>query len=339
LLTEILLLIPKNQDIQVLNFVKYDSENVSVDAAEPISEEKSPEFSFFLLIFKNPYLRTAAILTLIAFLLILLFRIGRNQPYVPVLAEKRNRTREFAQTVSALYMSKGRPGNVVELQYVNFIHAIQKHYYLDLSDKTDRAVQLTRLEEKSGVKVDSVHKLLVTLEDLRTDKTSYKQVVDLTREIRRIYSMLGIYKHLRKKSLQLVRLDVPFDVRVSLVFLVAGFALISMGLYLLTVATAIGIIFSLVGSLSFFLGGWRYVHPEVVFSSKYIQIHRMLLPTLKLDWEHARIAEERENKTLTLDVKGRFITLKLSELKPSEVRLLKELIDKLKKGNKSESNE
>jgi hypothetical protein len=338
-LTEILSFIPKNQHIQVLDFVQYDSEHVSVEVSESKPEEKSPEFSFFLLIFKNPYLRVAAILTFFAFLLLLLFRIGRNQPYVPVLPEKRNRTREFAQTISALYMSKGQPRNMVELQYVNFIHAIQKHYYLDLSDKSERAVQLIRLKEKSGVNVDSVHKLLWSLEDLQSENTSYKQVVELTKELQRIYSMLGIYKNFRKKSLQRFKLDVPFDWRGSMVFLIGGFVINGVGLYLLTVAASLGIILCLIGWLLFFLGGWRYVNPKVVFTSEHVLLYRMLLPALKLDWEQVQLVEELENNRYTFDVKGTPITLKWSQLKPSEGRLLTELMNKWKEGNKIKSNE
>jgi hypothetical protein len=338
-LTELLTLIPRDQDIKVLDFVQYDSEKVPMEVTESIPEQKSPEFSFLLLIFKNPYLRIAAILTLIAFLLILLFRIGRNQPYVPVLPEKRNRTREFAQTISALYMSKGRPGNVVELQYVNFMHAIQKHYYIDLSEKEDREVQLVRLQEKSGVNVDPVKNLLLTLEDLKNHNTSYKQLVELTRQIQHIYGVLGIYKQFRKKPSEGLRLDVPFDNLVSLGFLGGGFVLLCVGLYFLTVAASFGVVLFLIGLLLFIVGGWRYVHPEVVFTSEYVQLNRMLLPVFKLDWKHINLMEEPEKNTFIFDVKGRLIRMKLSSLKPSEGRFLSALISKWKEGNKTESNE
>jgi len=319
--------IPKNQNVHVLDFVQYDSDyQSSAEGDAKATPSKSQEFSFLLLIVKNPYLRGAAFLLLIALILIMFFRIGRSQPLVPLLPEKRNRTREFAQTIAALYISKGRPRNIVELQRSNFMYAIQKHFYIDLFDVPDRKTQLARLKEKSGATIESVEILLLQFEKLDNDRTSIRQVMELFGQIRKVYTEIGIQQGSKKVSHVKQQIAIPFNAKTNKIFLFSGFVITCAGLYFLTVATPFGALFCLAGATLVIVGGWRFAHPEVLLSSESVLLNHIYRPARQVKWKDILVENQKKNESITLRIRSRRIPISLSDLTPSERVLVEQLV-------------
>lgn len=115
------------------------------------AKDQSP----FQLIQQNKALDYAWTLLLTGSLLALFFFARRRQRAIPILPEPENKTLEFIETIGDLYFQEGNHIDVAKKKIRYFYHNVQLLFLLH-EHETDF---WTKLQQKSGVKEVTIHKL------------------------------------------------------------------------------------------------------------------------------------------------------------------------------------
>lgn len=109
----------------------------------------------FQLIKKNDALNYAWTLLVSGTLLALIFFAKRRQRAIPVIPEPENKTLEFIETIGDLYFQEGNHYDVAKKKIRYFYHNVQLLFLLH-EHETDF---WTKLQQKSGAKETTIHKL------------------------------------------------------------------------------------------------------------------------------------------------------------------------------------
>jgi len=118
-------------------------------------EGANTPFRFFL---SNPFLKWALWLTIIAFVVFVLFEMKRRQRIIPVIEPLRNTTLDFVETVSSVYYGQHDNNSISRKKIQFWLDHIRQRYYLSTQKTDDTFVQ--QLQRRSGVSKDLIEAIL-----------------------------------------------------------------------------------------------------------------------------------------------------------------------------------
>lgn len=121
--------------------------------------------SMFRVMLDSPPLKAALWLTLLGFLLFMIFRAKRTQRIIPIVQPPVNSSLEFLETISNLRYKKKDFVGIVERRHAFFLDYVRKHYYM--STEIIDADFLKTLSSKSGVDIESLNHLMGLYKDIR----------------------------------------------------------------------------------------------------------------------------------------------------------------------------
>ncbi len=88
---------------------------------------------------KNPALWWAFWLTLIGIVVLILFKVKREQRIVPVLEKNTNTSIEFIRTIGRLYFNYKNHKNLAEKKILYFLEFLRSNYFINTSENPDEA--------------------------------------------------------------------------------------------------------------------------------------------------------------------------------------------------------
>jgi hypothetical protein len=326
-LLDLFTFIPKNQPVYMLDWEDDESivssenqHNYGGSSGRQTSEDSST--GPLDVVLKNPYLRTSILLIFGAFLLTILFRLNRQQPVIPLRKESEDYSKEFTETVAAIYMQKGRKNQFLSLQKQNFFDTIHKNFYIDLHNSHQRADKILHLQEKTGVDASRITHLINHLENNVSHEFSGKELLGLFREIQSFYKETGIHWNTAKVHEKVSRIAIPNNKNRSLLQILTGIFLFLSGFFALSKASALGILCWPPGIILFLNGGYSISTPKFIITQSNIKQHRFLLPNRLYNWNELN-AVAMDAQKITLKISGkREIILPLVGILASEKEIL-----------------
>lgn len=252
------------------------------DTSSQEGSEGKHDDSYLQFLLKSPALVTAMGLTILGLILFLIFRAKRLQPIVPYIPKKKNMTLEFAETITSIYAAKQNPYGLLQVQRKNFLDAINKHFFVDLSRKDgDRERQLQILSQKSNVTLNELIDLLKLFETTEASRVDDNYIVEVAKAQHKFYEKTGI---IQGKILQ--KVNIPrFAIRRALLFsyllILIGLSSIIYGFYLLLMATGVGILLWPIGVFFLTVGVLRISKVWIRINGKEILFYPMIGKTKK----------------------------------------------------------
>ncbi len=219
-------------------------------------EEGERDDSYLQFLLQTPAFRAAMLLTLFGFLMFMLFRTKRMQPIVEVRPVKRNVSAVFVQTVASIYRNRDNPFSVLLLIRKNFYNTVQKHYFIDLSKRTD-GQEIRHLSSRSNIPVEEIEALLNKLESSNVAKINEEYLIEATNLKRSFYERAGIISDRILQRLEQKEQVFYRSVWMSFPLVFFGIGLIFAGLFLLVNANGIGILLWPLGSIAL---TWGILH-------------------------------------------------------------------------------
>ena len=144
------------------------------------------DFSPFNVINKNPPLRWAFWLAVIALLLYILSNIKRKQRIINEIQPNINTTVTFTETVGMLYLQKKNNKNISEKMITYFYEHIRNKYFLNMNQVNKEFINT--LSAKSGVPIELTQKLFNTIEHVQTEENvSEMELLSLNELIQNFY--------------------------------------------------------------------------------------------------------------------------------------------------------
>ena len=216
--------------------------------------------SYLKLIFQNPTLLIALMLSILGIILFVIFRSKRTQPVVPYLQTKKDMTMAFAETITSIYFAKRHPYGLLQVQRKNFYATVQKHFFVDLQRRDgDRA--LTVLAEKSNLRVEDIKDLVARLETKEAFGVSDPYIADMQKRLHDFYKLTGIISADLSEKMHLREMVFKRSLLLPLLFILGGIDVIILGLYYLVSAIGIGIALWPIGIVLLFFGIKRITNP------------------------------------------------------------------------------
>jgi hypothetical protein len=224
------------------------------------NEEGERDDSYLQFLLQTPSLRAAMLLTLFGFLLFMLFRTKRTQPIVEVKPVKRNVSAVFVQTIASIYRNRDNPFSVLLLIRKNFYNTIQKHYFIDLSKRSDLQ-EIRHLSGRSNIPVEEIEELLQKLESANVAKINEEYLIEVTNLKRSFYERAGIISDRILQRLEQKEQVFYRTIWMSFPIIFVGIALVFAGLYLLVAANGTGILLWPLGTIALIWGILRMTKP------------------------------------------------------------------------------
>lgn len=120
-------------------------------------------------ILSNLFLAWALWLTVIAFVVFILFEMKRRQRIIPVIEPLRNTTLDFIETVSSVYYGQHDNSSIAHKKIQFWLEHIRQRYYLSTTATNEEfAAQLHR---KSGVSRELIDRILQSIDDVQANPT------------------------------------------------------------------------------------------------------------------------------------------------------------------------
>ncbi len=251
--------ISKKQDIVFLEFGRL-SEDYD-DFEEELGEGEDD--SYLRLLFTNPPLLKAMLLSLFALLLYAIFRSKRVRPIVPYLDGKKDMTLAFADTITSIYFNKRDPYTLLQVQRRNFFTMVQKHFYLDLN-RGDRENVLNSLAEKSNYDKRDLVELLEFFETKTVSEVNEHYLAKVLGLQHEFYRKTGIISGKINERTQKLKQTYRRSLLLPSVFILGGIIIVITGLYLLMNSYGGGIALWPLGILLFLLGNARISNPYLI---------------------------------------------------------------------------
>lgn len=133
--------------------------------------QKRPDYSqtsMFRTMLRNFPLLLALCITLLGFLLFMIFRAKRIQRVIPIIEPPVNSSIEFLETISNLYYRKKDFETIVEKRQAYLLDFIRKNYYMQTEVIDSNFVDI--LSAKTGVEKDTLNELFILYRNLSTAK-------------------------------------------------------------------------------------------------------------------------------------------------------------------------
>jgi len=256
--------IPKDQSVywlELARFTHWEEDYYDED------ETQAYDSSYLQFIFQEKNRVISVLLIAIGVLLFVIFRAKRLQPLVPIMGKKRNMTLIFADTITSIYFNHRDPFTMVQIQKANFISIIHKHFHIDFSKEFSEKAIIS-LSQKSNVSKQEIESILEQFNQLKKHTTTEQDLANLRSSVLNFYRNSGlistrILERLEEKEYHSYRNE-----WISGLFIIFGIILLMYGMFLLTKATAIGIVFWPLGALPIIIGVVRLLKPFYSWSNK-----------------------------------------------------------------------
>lgn len=265
--------LPQDQPVYILELGRL-LENTYDPYGEGDGPADEQDDSYFQFILKSPALMAAFGLGLLGVLLFALFRSKRMQPVVPYIEKKKNMSLEFAQTITSIYQSKSNPMGIIKVQRQNFYDAMQKHFFVDVSRKSnDREKAIRILSEKSNIPVAEINELITLFEPKNQSILTDSHLAQISEKQRSIYMRTNIItdriiERIEGKEIRLQRLLI-----LSVLLILIGIYVVMLGFYYLVASIGIGIVLWPIGALFLAIGIRRMNRPYVVIQKEQFDVY------------------------------------------------------------------
>ncbi len=253
--------LPKNQDVHYLELGRLPDEDgdfpIEDDGEGPMEKQDD---SLLQLIFKEPSLLIALLLSILGLILFVLFRSKRTRPVVPFIPEKKNMTMAFAETITSIYLSKRNPYGLLQVQRKNFYDTVHRYFFVDLSHREgDRELEI--LSEKSNTPIGEIKAMIARFETNEASHVSEEYIAQLAKEKHTFYRRVGIISDKLVERLQRDELVFKRTLWLPVVLILAGIFAFLAGLFLLTASIGVGIVLWPIGMILLILGIVRLSNP------------------------------------------------------------------------------
>lgn len=219
--------------------------------------------SLLLLLFSHKELLVALLLVILGILLYLIFRTKRYWPVIPYLPKSKNRSLDFADTMTAVYFNQQSPYSILIVMRKNFRANISRHFFLDIS-KSDNAREIRLLSEKSGVEISQLEILVTMLENVKMQAVTYEYIQDVARRQRQFYLKTGIIKDKVRVKSEKKKIEFKRQIAIPSTLIFIGINGIIRGFYLLAKSESTGIIFWPLGLLCLLVGIYLFNRKLIV---------------------------------------------------------------------------
>ncbi len=240
-----------------------DEENLDdslSDDAEGDAEREDNSYLKFIL--KSPAFIVALGLIFLGLILFMLFRAKRMQPIVPYLTKKKNMSLAFAETITSIYLAKQHPLGILQVQRKNFYDAVNKHFFIDISRRTeDREREIRILVEKSTLPESEIRDLLLLFEPTAKSVINNQYIVEVAKKQRAFYLQTGMISFKMLERIENQTFLIQRNLWISYLLLLSGIFVILLGFYYLVSAIGIGILLWPLGVLITAIGIRRLVRP------------------------------------------------------------------------------
>jgi hypothetical protein len=268
--------IPRNQDVHYLELARLPDE----DGDFPIEDEgESPlekqDDSLLQLIFREPSLLAALLLSILGLILFVIFRSKRTRPVVPFIPKKKNMTMAFAETITSIYLSKRNPYGLLQVQRKNFYDTVQRYFFVDLSHR-DGDRELEMLSEKSNTPLRDIKAMVARLETTEATLVSEEYIAQLAKEKHAFYRRVGIISDKLVERFQRDELVFKRTLWLPILFIVLGVFITLAGLYLLTISVGVGILLWPNGMIMLILGIIRLSNPYFAITKEHMTYYSVL---------------------------------------------------------------
>ena len=267
--------LPTDRDIYMLEFGRLSDNYGNYDVDDEDGPGEKEDDSYLKLIFQNPTLLTALLLSILGVILFVMFRSKRTRPIVPFIEPKKDMTLAFAETITSIYFAKRNPYGLLQVQRKNFYSTIQKHFFVDLQRREgDRALQV--LAEKSNQRFEEIKNLLARLETKEAFSVNDMYVTEMQKKIHAFYRITGLISNDLSEKIMEREMVFKRSLFPPAFLIGGGIAAILEGLYLLTDSVGVGIALWPAGIALLFLGVKRITKPYLRITKDTIYFYTSL---------------------------------------------------------------
>lgn len=271
--------IPKHKPIIFLSCADYLKNKPSEYTEEGDFEKEDTSLLQFIL--KNKPLRIAFLLSIFLLLLYVIFRAKRKENIIPGYPNKHNRSLPYVETLASIYISKKSPIDVLQLVRKNFFFAIQRYYYIDLSNEETRKNAFARLKEKLPESAISLQEIMDDL-TTRNKEITDEYVVNLQQKIHTLFINNGIISTNQNFIASNRKLTIHKSISIGLVGIFIGLLVSIRGLALLSGGIGIGILLVVLALLILFLSIRFIAHPYLIIEKNTLIKHGLFFGKKKI---------------------------------------------------------
>ncbi len=258
------------RDVYYLELARLSDNLGDFDVDDESGSEGKEDSSYLRLIFSNPMLLTALLLSILGAFLFVVFRSKRMRPVVPYIEAKKDMTIAFTDTITSIYYAKRNPYGILNVMKKNMYNAVHRYFYIDLSNRKNKELQL--LAEKTGIPEKEINELLMILETKEASAVSDAFVSDAQKKQRSFYQRAGIISDKVINTTKERTLILRRSLLIPGLMLLLGLVGVVLGLYYLTAAVAFGIVLWPTGTILLMLGALRISRPYVVIEDGKIKV-------------------------------------------------------------------
>lgn len=262
--------LPKNQDVHLLELSRLPDENgdYAIEEEGDTAFEKQDD-SLLQMIFKEPSLLAALLLSILGLILFVMFRSKRTRPVVDYIPKKKNMTLAFAETITSIYLSKRNPYGLLQVQRKNFYDTVQRYFFVDLTHREgDRELEI--LSEKSNTPLREIKSMIARFETKEASLVSEEYIAQIAKEKHTFYRRVGIISDKLVERFQRDELVFKRTLWLPIVLILFGIITFLSGIYFLTASIGIGIALWPVGILLLILGIMRVSNPYLSISKQHM---------------------------------------------------------------------
>ena len=293
--------LPKEQNIYLLELGRLSDNYGNEDTDDTSGADGKTDDSYFTLIFQNPTLLMALLLSILGIILFTIFRTKRTQPVVPYIAKKKNMTLAFTETITSIYFAKRQPYGLLQVQRKNFYATIQKHFFIDLNRGSNDKV-LDVLAEKCNMTRTEINEIVNMLETKEAFSISDQYIAEVNKKMHRFYRKTGVISDSLNEKLQTREMIFRRSMLLPALFILGGITIFIVGVYYLMSAIGIGILFWPIGILFIALGIIRISNPYIRIDQKTIEYYSIIGKKYSFDRE-SLISSELRDKGAVMNFK------------------------------------
>lgn len=281
-------------DVYMLELGRRPDNAGNYDTDDTSGKDKKLDDSYLQLIFKNPMLLTALLLSILGIVLFVIFRSKRIRPVVEFIPKRKDMTLEFAETITSIYFSKRNPYGLLQVQRKNFYDTIHRHFFVDLYHREEDR-ELLILAEKSNTDLGEIKNLIGAFEMKEASVVSEQFVAEISKKKHQFYRRVGIISDDLNKKVQAQEMIFKRSMWLPSIFILAGIGLVIVGMYFLMIAIGIGVVMWPIGVVLVVLGILRLSKPYLIITKEKI-IHYSALG-IKKEFDRTELLTVDARKT------------------------------------------
>ena len=152
----------------------------------PMDDDSIDRESPIQYILKDPNLRYAYLILIVALLVYVVFQTKRRQKIIPTVEPNENSSLEFVETVSKLYLKQDKHYKFIKHYEQSFIHFIKDKYYISSQNIDEEYIHSVAL--KSDISAELIQKIFKEFERAKTSYTySTDKLIALHKKIEYFY--------------------------------------------------------------------------------------------------------------------------------------------------------